>query len=119
MPNRKALNAAGQHLLDAFAMWDNYRLIQPNAQGFTIEKQTGPQSSWLIAGAGKRSTGYVFVGDVSGGLGVGAKDFWQSYPAGLEVRQARSNDRRPARLVLAAPTPQPWTYATTTPSPTV
>ncbi|HYV35814.1 MAG TPA: hypothetical protein VE988_08935, partial [Gemmataceae bacterium] len=90
MPNRKDLSAANQQTLDAFAMWDNYRLIQPNAQGFTIEKQTGPKSSWVIAGAGKRSTGYAFVGDVSGGLGVGVKDFWQSYPASLEVRRARS-----------------------------
>src|SRR5207244_12455641 len=32
------------------------------------------------------SAGLVFAGDVSGGLGVGVKNFWQSYPASLEVR---------------------------------
>ena len=32
----------------------------------------------------------MFVGDVSGGLGVGVKNFWQSYPASLEVQNATS-----------------------------
>ncbi len=30
----------------------------------------------------------AFVGDVSGGLGVAIKNFWQSYPASLEIRGA-------------------------------
>jgi hypothetical protein len=30
----------------------------------------------------------VFAGDLGGGLGVSIKDFWQSYPASLEVRRA-------------------------------
>ena len=34
------------------------------------------------------SSGLVFAGDVSGGLAVGVKNFWQSYPASLEVRHA-------------------------------
>jgi hypothetical protein len=51
-------------------------------------KRTNPRSTWLQAGAGKRASGLVFAGDVSGGLGVSLKNFWQSYPSGLEVRGA-------------------------------
>ena len=30
----------------------------------------------------------MFAGDVSGGLSAGLRNFWQSYPASLEVRRA-------------------------------
>jgi len=77
-----------------WAVWDGFKLSQPNANGFTVEKRTNDQSAWIPAGAGKRASGYVFVGDVSGGLGVGVKNFWQSCPAGLEVHQASAGGRR-------------------------
>ncbi len=41
-------------------------------------------------GEGQRAAGTVFIGDVSGGLGLGVKNFWQSYPASLEVEGALS-----------------------------
>ena len=65
---------------------------QPNADGFTIVKRTNPQSTWLQAGAGQRASGLVFAGDVSGGLAVSIRNFWQSYPASLEVRHAASGE---------------------------
>ncbi len=86
--NREQVNAHGQSLLADWAVWDDFKLSQPNADGFTIQKRTNPQSVWLPAGAGKRASGLVFAGDVSGGLGVSLKNFWQSYPSGLEVRHA-------------------------------
>ena len=70
------------------AIWSDYKLTQPTPDGFTIYKRTGAQSSWVFAGAGRRASGLAFVGDVSGGLAIGVKDFWQSFPAGLEVRGA-------------------------------
>ncbi len=88
VPNKENLNAGAQRLLASWAVWDDFRLIQPNADGFTIEKRTNAQSCWLPAGAGERAAGLVFAGDVSGGLAVGVKNFWQSYPASLEVRHA-------------------------------
>jgi hypothetical protein len=91
MPNKSELDANSQRTLAALTAWDDFRLIQPNAGGFTIEKRTGPKSAWISAGAGKRGTGLVFAGDTSGGLAVGLKNFWQSYPASLEVRHARSD----------------------------
>lgn len=88
VPNRDQVNARSQDLLDMWAVWDDFKLVQPNADGFTILKRTNPQSAWLAAGAGRRASGLVFVGDVTGGLAVSVKNFWQSYPASLEVRHA-------------------------------
>lgn len=70
------------------AVWDDFKLVQASPDGFTIVKRTNPQSTWLFAGAGTRSAGFGFVGDLTGGLGVSIKDFWQSYPASIEVRDA-------------------------------
>ncbi len=70
------------------AVWDDFKLAQPNPDGFTIVKRTNPKSTWLFSAAGRRAPGFAFVGDLSGGLGLSVKNFWQSYPASLEVRHA-------------------------------
>ena len=88
--NKETFNAAGQKLMTDWAVWDDFKLAQTTADGFTVQKRTNPQSCWLDAIAGRRSSGLVFAGDVSGGLAVGVKNFWQSYPASLEVRHATS-----------------------------
>jgi hypothetical protein len=86
IPNRETFNASGRKLIDDWANWDAYKLVQPNADGFTIQKRTNPQSCWLDVIGGRRASGLVFVGDVTGGLAMGVKNFWQSYPASLEVQ---------------------------------
>ncbi|HVS70660.1 MAG TPA: hypothetical protein VHQ47_05335 [Phycisphaerae bacterium] len=91
IPKKADLNPRSAHLIDALAAWSDFRLIQPNADGFTIEKRTSADSSWLTSNAGKRDSGLAFIGDVSGGLAVGIKNFWQSYPAELDVSGARSD----------------------------
>lgn len=88
VPDRKEVSEKGRYFLADWAVWNDFRLMQPNADGFTVEKRTNAQSAWIPAGGGDRASGLVFAGDVSGGLGVGLKDFWQSYPSGLEVRNA-------------------------------
>ncbi|MEP7273438.1 MAG: hypothetical protein ABI882_18200 [Acidobacteriota bacterium] len=90
VPNKEAYDARGQGLLADWAVWDDFKLIQPNADGFTVLKRTNAQSAWIPAGAGSRASGLVFAGDVSGGLAASLKNFWQSYPSSLEVRQASS-----------------------------
>jgi len=89
VPDREQYNARGQNLLADWAVWDDFKLVQPNADGFTVLKRTNSASVWLPAGAGKRASGLAFVGDVSGGLALSVKNFWQSYPSELEVRHAR------------------------------
>lgn len=88
VPNVDELDNRSRGFLADWAVWDGYKLVQPNADGFTLLKRTNPESCWLPASAGKRASGFVFVGDVSGGLGVSLKNFWQSYPASLEVQHA-------------------------------
>lgn len=90
LPNREEFNPAGQKLLRDWAVWDSFKLVQPNADGFTIHKQAHPQRAWIEASGGRRSSGYAFIGDVTGGLGIAIRNFWQSYPASLEIRKASS-----------------------------
>ncbi|MFM2292343.1 MAG: hypothetical protein RIS29_2156 [Bacteroidota bacterium] len=73
-----------------FPAWNDYKLTQLSANGFSIYKRTNNKSSWLHADDGDRAKGLALVGDVSGGLAVSLKDFWQSYPATLEVNDART-----------------------------
>jgi hypothetical protein len=72
------------------AVWSDFKLVQPNPHGFTVVKRTNPHSTWLASAAGGRSSGYVFLGDREGGLGVSIRHFWQSYPASLEVHAAEA-----------------------------
>jgi hypothetical protein len=72
------------------AIWDDFKLVQPNPDGFTIVKRTNPKSTWLFSAAGGRAPGLAYVGGLGGGLAVSVKNFWQSYPASLEVRRAGS-----------------------------
>lgn len=72
--------------------WDSYKLTQLHSDGFSIHKRTNEQSSWLFASSGSRSSGFAMVGDVSGGMGVSVRDFWQSFPASLEIHGARSQE---------------------------
>jgi hypothetical protein len=92
VPNRDQVSQHGQDLMAQWAVWDSFKLIQPNADGFTILKRTNAQSSWLPAGAGRRASGLVFAGDVSGGLGVSIRNFWQSFPTSLEVSHASTEE---------------------------
>ncbi len=71
-----------------FAIWSDFKLTQSSPEGFTVAKRTNPQSTWLFSDAGKRASGLAFVGDTTGGLAISVKNFWQSFPAGLEIRDA-------------------------------
>ncbi len=73
------------------AEWDAFKLTQLDSEGFSIIKRTNPKSSWVAVGEGSRAAGLVFTGDVSGGLAIAVKNFWQSFPASLEVQNARSD----------------------------
>jgi hypothetical protein len=73
------------------AIWNDFKLIQPSPDGFTIIKRTGPESTWLYSNAGTRAPGLVYAGDLGGGLAVSLKNFWQSFPTALEVQGASSS----------------------------
>ena len=91
VPNKAQARDNGggaRDLLGQWAVWDDFKLVQPNAGGFSIVKRTNAQSAWLKGLEGDRASGLVFAGDVTGGLAVSLRNFWQSYPASLEVRHA-------------------------------
>jgi hypothetical protein len=72
------------------AIWNDFKLIQPNPDGFTIVKRTGPESTWVYSNSGTRAPGLAYAGDLGGGLAVSIKNFWQSFPAALEIQNAAS-----------------------------
>lgn len=86
----KQLTDRQQFFVKHLAKWNDYKLVQPTSEGFQIEKRTNDQSAYISAGAGKRATGMAFAGDVSGGLSVGFRNFWQSFPTSLEINNMRS-----------------------------
>lgn len=91
IPERELFAEKQQFLLHHWASWGDFKLNQLSSDGFTVQKRTNQKSAWIDSGAGKRSKGLAFAGDVSGGLAVCMSDFWQSYPSSLEVKNARSD----------------------------
>lgn len=92
VPEHTYFDAKGQFLIDKWAKWDCYRLSQLTDNSFSIRKKTQPDRPWLGTFTGTRAGGYVFAGDLSGGLGISLKDFWQAYPSSLEVSGARGDE---------------------------
>lgn len=93
-PNQAEYNPAGQKLVSDWADWDDFRLTQLTPDGFDIRKRTNDDSRWIGTAGGNRAEGYVQAGDVSGGLGVSLKNFWQSYPTELEVLDMLADEAR-------------------------
>lgn len=89
--NKASLDPSSQKLLEDWAVWNQFKLNQLSPDGFTIRKRTGSTSSWVGTAGGNRAEGLVMAGDVSGALAVSLKNFWQSYPASLEVNDMRSD----------------------------
>jgi hypothetical protein len=92
IPDADAFDANNASLLQHWAKWDSYRLSQLTDNAWSIRKRATVESPWIGTLTGSRATGYAFVGDVSGGLGVCLKDFWQSYPSTIQVNKARSSE---------------------------
>lgn len=74
--------------LEYIPAYDEWTLTQPNADGFQIRKRTKPGYTWLTSAQGQRAGGFGYVGTPRGGLGFGLRNFWQSYPAQLDIRGA-------------------------------
>ncbi len=88
---RETFSQKQQFLIDNWASWNDYKLEQLNADGFRVQKRTNDESTWIDAGYGKRSEGMAFVGDVSGGLAICLRNFWQSFPSALEIRNVKTD----------------------------
>lgn len=91
LPEISRFSPGVQALIRELPIWNDYRLLQANADGFNIQKRTNSESAWIDASAGTRAGGLVFAGDTRGGIAVGIKDFWETYPGALEVRHGASD----------------------------
>lgn len=69
----------------AYADWT---LIQSTCDGFEIRKRTKEGHTWLVPARGQRAGGLAYIGTPQGGVAIGVRNFWQSYPAQLDVRGA-------------------------------
>jgi hypothetical protein len=93
----------GLHYVPAFG---DYRLLQPNADGFTITKRTAKGHGWIAAGSGTRAGGTGYVGGTKGGVAFGVRNFWQSCPGQLDITGAHG-DAAAVTLWLWAPEAPP------------
>ncbi len=91
IPELETLSKRQQFLIDHWASWNDFKLKQSNADGFRVQKRTNDASAWIDAGYGERSTGMAFAGDVSGGLAICVRNFWQSFPSELEIRDVKKD----------------------------
>lgn len=90
-------------LIPAFGDWS---LFQGNADSFVIRKRTSAGHAWLESDRGRRASGLGYVGGPSGGVAFGIRDFWQSHPAQLDVRNA-ADDHAEVTAWVWAPDAQP------------
>lgn len=88
LPACSELSASELAALSTCPVWADMRLRQDNPNSFSIDKRTSGQSSWVHVTDGGRSLGGALLGDSSSSVYIGIKDFYQSYPASLEVSSA-------------------------------
>lgn len=74
--------------LDVVPAWPDYTLSQLTSDGFGLRKRTAGDFPWIDVAGGTRADGFAYLGGPSGGFGVGMRDFWQSYPVGIDIRSA-------------------------------
>ncbi|WP_201017031.1 exo-rhamnogalacturonan lyase family protein [Pseudomonas cichorii] len=91
------------HYIPAFG---SYRLLQAHPDGFQISKRTTSGQSWLNSATGQRAAGVGYIGSPQGGVVFGLRNFWQSYPAQLDIEDAQT-ERAQVTLWLWAPQAAP------------
>lgn len=92
IPSYSSFNEQNRKLIDDWATWDAFRLSQLSPDAWSIRKRATADSPWLGTFSGTRADGFLFVGDVSGGVEIGMSDFWQSCPSSLEITGATKEE---------------------------
>lgn len=105
-PANDSLPATVSKRLQYIPAFGSYTLFQPTPDAFEIQKQTAPGHSWLQSAYGKRSAGTGYLGSPAGGMAFGIRNFWQSHPAQLDVRNAEKESGE-VTMWLWAPRAQP------------
>lgn len=76
--------------LQYIAAFGSYRLLQAHPDGYQISKRTAAGHSWLHSATGHRAAGVGYLGSPQGGVVFGVRNFWQSYPAQLDISAAHT-----------------------------
>jgi len=80
--------SARLNFIPAFSDWT---VFQSNSDGFEIRKRTKEGFTWLSSARGTRAGGLGYVGTPQGGAAFGIRNFWQSHPAQLDIRNATAD----------------------------
>ncbi len=80
--------AKGLEYVPAFG---DFTLSQLSSDAFEIRKRTKPGFTWLNSLTGRRAAGLGYLGGPGGGLAFGIRNFWQSYPGELSIRNAATD----------------------------
>jgi len=86
--------------------YNDWTLQQTTADGFQLQKRTKEGCTWLTSAQGQRADGFGYLGTPKGGVGFGLRNFWQSHPAQLDIRDA-ATDAAEVTLWMWAPNAQP------------
>ncbi|KAF4122017.1 hypothetical protein GMORB2_7610 [Geosmithia morbida] len=106
-PNISTWDTRVSSRLNWVPSWNDFRLSQLSADGFSIQKRTESGYTWLTGAAGTRSGGLGYLGGATvGGVAVGLRDFWQQHPAGIDIADAAS-DSGSITLWLYSPDAEP------------
>lgn len=81
-------NQAAATRIQYVPAYDDWTLLQSTCDGFEITKRTKAGQTWLEAARGQRAGGLGYLGTPDGGVAFGLRNFWQSYPAQLDIRGA-------------------------------
>ena len=90
MLNLAEYDQGARDAAESVAVYDAMRLTQTGPNNWSIYKRTQEKSSWLHVTDGKRSKGLAVLGDVSGGIAVGLKNFWEKHPSSIQIKGATS-----------------------------
>jgi len=101
-PDVSTFPASVSKRLEYIPAFGDYTLFQPTPDSFQIQKRTKQGHGWIQSAFGGRSSGTGYVGSPMGGVSFGIRNFWQSHPAQLDVRDAHTN-RAQVTMWLWAP----------------
>jgi hypothetical protein len=66
-------------------VWNDVQLLQDSCDHAVLRKRQGAEYCWVTAEHARRAPGLLSLSEPAGGLAAGLRDFWQAYPAALEV----------------------------------
>jgi len=87
-PPLETMAAPVRALLERIPAWGDFRLFQPNAEGFAITKRTRSGLPAIESLEGRRARGLGYIGSPAGGAAIGLGNFWQRHPSQLDIADA-------------------------------